>query len=85
MLPALLLLLTVLATVFEILLESHLTTGLSVGRQAPTMPTQTSTPLHMDAGASASGRDGVSIYQFAWAEVGKRSDVQLASWFASFM
>ena len=41
-------------TVSTTAFEDQATIGRSVGRQAPTMPAQISTPLHMAAGASAS-------------------------------
>ena len=50
-LPVLLVRVMVLVMDFDV----HLTTGRSVGRQAPTIPTQISTPDHIAAGASTSG------------------------------
>ena len=50
-LPVLLVRVIVLVMDFDV----QRTTGRSVGRQAPTIPTQISTPDHMAAGASTSG------------------------------
>ena len=61
-------------------LEVQVTTGRSVGRQAPTMPTHISTPLQMNAGPSTSEPCQYSVTVRA-----KERPLQLASEFASFM